>query len=220
MSSYESLEADESLEELLSETRNIHCVGRNYAAHAAELNNEVPCEPVIFSKSIACLATGDTLRFPKALQPIHYELELVLRIGEDVPLYGKPSSQVISHIGLGIDFTARDFQSKLKAKGLPWHLSKSFQGSAYVADLKPAVKGPLDFQLWLDEELLQDGETHLMLFPFEQILAYLLQTMPLQRGDLIYTGTPEGVAAIAAGNTYSLVCRDLDIYQDFEVYFI
>jgi 2-keto-4-pentenoate hydratase/2-oxohepta-3-ene-1,7-dioic acid hydratase in catechol pathway len=212
--------SDSSLTRLLETARNIHCVGRNYAAHAAELQNEIPKEPVLFSKSTAGLTCESVLNFPAHLQPIHHELELVLRIKHDLPLYAKPSLKDVSHIGLGIDFTARGLQNKLKAKGLPWHLSKSFQNSAYIAGLGPVVEGAIKFELKRGEELLQSGESSLMLFNKDHILAYLCRFIPLQAGDLIYTGTPSGVGSVANGETYQLASEVLGITKTFQVQFI
>lgn len=210
----------DQIEHLLRQCRNIHCVGRNYADHAAELQNEVPSQPVIFSKSAVCLTQAQDLKFPKSLQPIHHELEVVLRIAHDLPLNSQPRLDDISHMGLGIDFTARSLQSQLKAKGLPWHLSKSFQDSAYVADLTAVCDGPLDFELHCENALIQRGDTQMMLFDFKTVLAYICRFLPLQAGDLIYTGTPAGVAAVKAGSTYTVSSEKLAISREWRVTFV
>lgn len=209
-----------AFDDLIATTQNIYCVGRNYAAHAAELNNAVPDEPIIFAKNLSCLSWGDALQFPKALQPIHHELELVLRIGRDLPLDGQPTMDDISHMGIGIDFTARKLQSDLKAKGLPWHLSKNFQHSAYVAGLAESQALPIRFELQRDQDILQSGNTEMMLFSFELLLAFLCRFTGLKTGDLIFTGTPSGVAPVEENAQYQLRCEQLGIQQDLSFKFI
>ena len=152
----------------VEDVRNIHAVGRNYVAHAAELGNAVPNEPVLFSKAPASLTTGPDLYFPNGLAPIHFELELVLRLGRDLPLGTFHNLDCISHIGLGIDFTARGLQKNLKKQGLPWDRAKSFQNSCYLGPMRDDVLLNQDFhfQLFQNDWLRQDGNSRLVLFDF------------------------------------------------------
>ncbi|MDF0604980.1 fumarylacetoacetate hydrolase family protein [Neisseriaceae bacterium TC5R-5] len=181
---------------------NIFCIGRNYAAHAAELGNAVESEPLVFLKPTSALIDESSpLQLPDYSSDVHHECELVLLIGEggrDIA-----AEHALSHIaayGLGLDMTARDIQSLAKSKGHPWTKAKGFPSAATISHLLPAadIADPqqLHFQLHVNEELRQHGDTRLMLFPITTIISYLSRTYGLQRGDLVYTGTPEGVAAV------------------------
>lgn len=184
----------------------ILCIGRNYADHIAELNNERPAEPVIFIKpDTALLRDNEPFYLPSFSSDVHYELEIVLKINK----MGKNISPKFAHkyyeeIGLGIDFTARDLQNKLKEKGLPWEKAKGFNGSAPVspfvnksqfADLKN-----LNFSLQINGENRQIGNTSLMLWDFDEIIAEISTYFTLKTGDLIFTGTPAGVGAVNIGD--------------------
>lgn len=185
---------------------NIYAVGRNYVAHIEELKNELPEEPVIFTKpDTALLKNGAPFYYPDFSKDIHHEIELVLRISTN----GKNISQKFAHkyydsIGIGIDFTARDLQSKAKEKGLPWVLAKGFDGSAPVSEFIEKDKlGNLDalkFSLTVDGQVKQSGDTSLMLFSFNFIISYLSVFFTLRKGDLIFTGTPSGVGPVKIGN--------------------
>lgn len=184
----------------------IICVGRNYADHARELNNEVPTEPVIFLKpDSAILKDGKAFYLPDHLGSVHHELEIVLRIcknGKHVS--PKFAAEYYDQIGLGIDFTARDLQSKLKNKGLPWELAKGFDGSAVLGDFVPKSQlgnlAQLQLELLVNGEKRQEGNTRDLLFSFEAIIAFVSQYFTLRQGDLIYTGTPAGVGPVQAGD--------------------
>ena len=184
----------------------ILCIGRNYADHIAELNNERPAEPVIFIKpDTALLRDNEPFYLPSFSNDVHYEIEIVLKINK----MGKNISPKFAHkyyeeIGLGIDFTARDLQTKLKEKGLPWEKAKGFNGSAPVSpfvnksqftDLKN-----LNFSLQINGENRQIGNTSLMLWDFDEIIAEISQYFTLKTGDLIFTGTPAGVGAVSIGD--------------------
>ena len=184
----------------------IFCIGRNYAAHAQELGNSVPSRPVIFMKPrTALLQDNKPFFLPNFNSSIHYECELVLRIGKN----GKAIPERVAHsfihsIGLGIDFTARDLQGELKAKGHPWEIAKAFDKSALLGDLKPVesfdLTKPIHFSLHKNGEVVQRGDTSLMLFNFSRILAEVSKYFTVQQGDLIYTGTPAGVGPIEIGD--------------------
>ena len=183
----------------------ILAIGRNYAAHIEELNNERPQEPVVFMKpDTALLENDDPLYYPDFTQDIHFEVEILLKISRT----GKYIQEKFAHkyydeIGIGIDFTARDLQQKAKEKGLPWLLAKGFNGSAPVSKFQPKENvnlQDLNFSLTVDGALRQQGNTSLMLFSFDEIVAYLSRFFTLKRGDIIFTGTPQGVGPIQPGN--------------------
>ncbi len=184
----------------------ILAIGRNYVAHIEELNNEKPAEPVVFMKpDTALLENDDPFYYPDFSQDIHFEVEILLKISRT----GKYIREKFAHkyydeLGIGIDFTARDLQQNAKEKGLPWLLAKGFNGSAPISRFLPkgdfANLQDLNFSLDVDGELRQQGNTKLMLFSFDEIVAYLSQFFTLKRGDIIFTGTPQGVGAIQRGN--------------------
>lgn len=183
----------------------IICIGRNYVAHAQELGNEVPENPVIFMKpDTAVLKKGSDFYIPEFSNDVHYELEVVLKISKGGKyIQEENASKHYDEIGLGIDFTARDLQSKLKSKGLPWELAKGFDGSAVVSDFVSKEKFDmknLNFTLEKNQEQVQNGNTSLMLFSPEKIIAFVSQYFTLKAGDLIFTGTPEGVGKVSEGD--------------------
>ena len=180
----------------------IIAIGRNYAAHAKELNNPVPEKPVIFLKpDTAVLKDDKPFYIPEFSSDIHYELEVVLKVcKEGKHISEKFAPNYYDEIGLGIDFTARDIQNMHKEKGLPWELAKAFDNSAAISKFIPKTEFSdiknLDFELKINEESRQSGNTKNMLFSFEQIIAFVSQYITLKKGDLIFTGTPEGVGKI------------------------
>lgn len=184
----------------------IIAVGRNYAAHIEELNNERPSEPVVFLKpDTAILRNNDPFYYPEFSNNIHYEVELLLKINKEGKYVEKQfASNYYNEIGVGIDFTARDLQQKCKEKGLPWEIAKGFNGSAPISkfvdkknfkDLKN-----INFKLDLDGETRQNGNSGLMLFDFDDIIAYVSKFFTLKKGDIIFTGTPAGVGEVVIGN--------------------
>lgn len=180
----------------------IICIGRNYAEHAQELGNEVPEKPVIFMKpDTAILKKGTDFYLPEFSDDIHYELEVVLKISKGGKyIQEKNAADYYNEIGLGIDFTARDLQTTLKGKGLPWELAKGFDGSAVVSEFFKKDNydiGNLHFALNKNKEKVQDGDTALMIFSPEKIIAFVSQYFTLKAGDLIFTGTPAGVGKVA-----------------------
>jgi 2-keto-4-pentenoate hydratase/2-oxohepta-3-ene-1,7-dioic acid hydratase in catechol pathway len=188
----------------------IFAIGRNYAEHIKELNNERPDEPVIFSKpDTAILRNNAPFYYPEFSKDIHHEVELVLRVCKE----GKNIEEKFAHkyfdaIGLGIDFTARDLQQKAKEKGLPWDIAKGFNHSAplsekFIPVAEIADLRNINFKLEINGELRQQGNTSLMLFSFEYIIHYLSKFFTLKTGDLIFTGTPKGVGPVKIGDTLS-----------------
>ncbi len=183
----------------------IVAVGRNYAEHARELGNEIPEEPVLFLKpSTAIPAEPGVFVYPSFSSDVHFEVEIVLRVckeGKSVPLENARS--FYDALTVGIDFTARDVQSKLKAKGLPWEISKAFDGSAPVGrfvDVPTTM--PLHFSLTQNGELRQTGSTDDMLNGFDSIIHHVTKYFTLEPGDLIFTGTPAGVGPTQRGATF------------------
>ena len=180
----------------------IICIGRNYIDHAKELNNPVPKEPVFFIKpDTALLPKRNPFVYPGFTKDLHYEVEIVLRINK----IGKHIEEKFAHkyyneIGVGVDFTARDVQQQCKEKGLPWEKAKAFDFSAPTSDFVPIKNfkdiNQLNFELKVNDELKQKGNTRDMLFNFNQIVAYVSQFVTLKIGDYIYTGTPAGVGPI------------------------
>jgi 2-keto-4-pentenoate hydratase/2-oxohepta-3-ene-1,7-dioic acid hydratase in catechol pathway len=187
---------------------SIFCIGRNYVAHAHELGNEVPTSPVIFMKpSTAVLAEGKNFTMPSFTNDLHYEGELVLRVskkGKD--LKGPNVLDYCDAITVGIDFTARDLQSKLKEKGLPWEKAKAFDDAAILGKWIPLnstiVENPIHFSLHKNGGMVQDGDSSLMIFPLATILESLTEYFTIYPGDLIYTGTPVGVGPTLKGDVF------------------
>ncbi len=185
----------------------IVCIGRNYVAHAKELNNEVPDEPVFFMKpDSALLRNNEPFYIPEWTKDVHHEIELVLRInriGKNIE--ERFADRYFDEIGLGIDFTARDVQSELKAKGLPWEKAKAFDraavigGSFFPKTAFPDLKD-INFRLNINGKTVQDGNSGLMIFSFQQIIAHVSKYITLKIGDLIYTGTPAGVGPVKGGD--------------------
>ena len=179
----------------------IICIGRNYSEHAKELGNEIPEKPVIFIKPDTAVLKGNDFYIPEFSQDVHYEAELVVKISKGGKYILKESAQKhYDEIGLGIDFTARDVQSELKSKGLPWELAKGFDGSAVVSSFFDKSKFNLEnvnFSLLKNNEKVQNGFTKNMLFAIDDIIAFVSQYFTLRVGDLIFTGTPEGVGKVS-----------------------
>lgn len=184
----------------------IICIGRNYAAHIEELENERPVDPVVFIKpDSAVLPKEQDFYIPDFSDEIHHEVELLVKIKK----VGKHIDSKFAHlyydeIGLGIDFTARDLQSKLKEKGLPWEKAKGFDGAAvvgkWVSKDKYADLTKLNFQLTKNDEVVQDGNSELMLWSTDELISYVSKFFMLKKGDIIFTGTPAGVSKVNAGD--------------------
>lgn len=180
----------------------IICIGRNYVDHISELNNERPDEPVIFMKPDTAILPKDAdFYIPEFTQDLHHEVEVVVKINK----VGKYIDKKFAHkyydeIGLGIDFTARDVQTKLKEKGLPWEKAKAFDHSAIIGSFLSKKEltslENINFELRNNDQLVQQGNTSLMLWNIDEIIAYVSQFFTLKTGDIIFTGTPKGVAAV------------------------
>ena len=182
----------------------IICIGRNYTEHIKELNNELPEKPVIFLKpSTAILREGQDFYYPKFSKDIHYECELILKIGKNGKyIQPKFALDYISEISVGIDFTARDLQNELKQKGLPWELAKGFDQSAFIGKFIPFENNDYAFSMAKNKNIVQKGNSRQMIHSFADIIVFVSQYFTLQTGDLIYTGTPQGVGGIAIGDIY------------------
>ena len=184
----------------------IIAIGRNYAEHAKELNNPVPTVPVIFMKpDTAILKDNKPFYHPDFSKDIHHEIEIVLKVSkEGKHIVEKFAGSYYEEIGLGIDFTARDVQSRHKEKGLPWELAKAFDGSAPISVFVPKTKFAniydVNFKLDVSGETRQQGNTGNLLFSFESIIAFVSKYVTLKKGDLIFTGTPAGVSRVKVGD--------------------
>lgn len=181
----------------------IICVGRNYAAHIEELQNEKPKEPVLFLKpDTTILQKSHPFFIPHFSSDIHYEVEVLVRI-QRIGKHIQPefASKYYDEIGLGIDFTARTLQKELKDKGLPWEKSKAFDGSAVIGEWysKSDFKdlNCLNFSLECNGKIVQEGNTSNMLWKIDELISYVSQYFTLKIGDVIFTGTPSGVGAVA-----------------------
>jgi len=197
----------------------IICIGRNYADHAKELGNTIPTEPMFFCKpDSAILPKGNPFFIPEWSDDIHYEVEVVFKINR-VGKYIQPEHALkyISEIGLGIDFTARDVQEELKKKGHPWEKAKGFDGSAVIGEkwisLDNVNPDNLSFGLKKNGEWVQKGNTKDMIFTIQSIVAHVSQFMTLKIGDLIYSGTPQGVGKIEPGDHLEGILNENAIFS-------
>ncbi len=205
----------------LTGNMKIICIGRNYVEHIEELGNERPTDPVIFLKpDTALLKNNDPFYYPDFSNDVHHEVEVLVKIKKE----GKAIAEEFAHeyydeIGLGIDFTARDLQTKVKEKGLPWERAKAFDGSAPVSNFisKEGYKvGDINFKLFKNEIEVQNGNTALMLWHIDEIITYVSQFMLLKTGDIIFTGTPKGVGPVNTGDRLTGFLEDKQMF-DFEV---
>ena len=183
----------------------IICIGRNYGLHAKELGNEIPDKPVIFCKpDTAVLKNNEDFYIPPFSNDVHYEAELVIKIDKvGKTIAPQFAAKYYSQITLGIDFTARDLQSDLKSKGLPWELAKAFDNAAVIGEfvnLENRNIQDLHFTLEKNGETVQIGHTADMLFNVDNIISFVSQYFTLKTGDLIFTGTPAGVGKISTGD--------------------
>ncbi len=201
----------------------IICIGRNFSEHAKELGNETPVNPVVFCKpDTALLRNNDPFFIPNFSDNIHHEVELVIkinRVGKNIQ--PKFASKYYDEIGLGIDFTARDLQEDLRSNGLPWEISKSFDNSAVISKkfIKKSELGDLsnlDFSLSIDDSIVQLGSTNQMVFSFEELICYVSKFFTLKIGDLIYTGTPAGVAPVKINDRLKGFIQEQQMF-DFKV---
>lgn len=192
----------------------IFCIGRNYVAHAKELGNAIPDEPVVFMKPKSALLQPHTpFYYPEFTNELHYECELVLRISKNGKyIQEKFASKYYDAVTVGIDFTARDVQNELKAKGLPWEKAKAWDNSAAIGKWLPLTgiknKKDINFCLYKNKELVQQGNSGLMMHNFDQVVSYISNFFSVNIGDLIFTGTPAGVGEIVVGDELELFIED------------
>lgn len=197
----------------------IFCVGRNYAEHAKELNNEIPEEPVIFLKpKSALLQSQTTFYYPEFTNELHYEAELVLKIIKNGKyVSANQANKYYNAITVGIDFTARDLQQELKKKGLPWEKAKAWDNSAVIGtwiDITPQMlKNPINFSMKLNEDVVQKGNSKDMLFSFDKIVSNISQYFSLNIGDVIFTGTPAGVGECVVGDILTGYFEDTKVFE-------
>lgn len=189
--------------------RNIYCVGRNYRAHAAELGNDVPDQPMIFTKPTHALVEmdGGELSLPNDQGEIHYETELVIHIAKPY-IEGMKVDEIVDQYALGIDFTLRDVQNVIKKKGQPWLPAKGFLKSAPITAFRPfpgaSELTKSNFQLHKNGQVVQDGNISQMIFDLQIIIDYIAKHYGLGPGDIIFTGTPEGVGPVQDGDWLAL----------------
>jgi len=197
----------------------IICIGRNYANHIEELKNERPAEPVIFMKpDSAVLLKQHPFVIPEFSEEIHHEIEIIVKINK-VGKYIEPkfAHKYYDEISVGIDFTARDLQAKLKEKGLPWEKAKAFDGSAVIGDFLPKTDfismENLSFELTNNAKTVQKGNTSHMLWKIDELISYVSQYFTLKIGDIIFTGTPEGVAAVKPNDVLEGFLEDKKLFR-------
>lgn len=185
----------------------IFCIGQNYLKHIKELSNPIPEKPVVFMRPLSCLvAPGSNIHFPKHGKLLHYEVEVVVRIGTQGRNINEADAlSYIDAVTLGVDLTLRDVQKEKMQKGLPWEEAKSFEQSAPLGEFLPYDPAAINlkdmnFRCKINGELRQDGNTDDMLFSFDRLVAALSKIWLLQPGDMIYTGTPSGVGPLEVGD--------------------
>ena len=191
------------------------CLARTYKKHAEEMNSELPKEPLLFLKpNSSVIFNGETIKIPKMSKCIHHEVELGVVIGKKCKNISKKEAMdhVLGYL-VALDITARDIQSELKKKGWPWGIAKGFDTFAPISDvvLKKDVPNPqnLDIFLKVNNEIKQSSNTNNMIFSIEEIIQYISKIMTLEKGDLIMTGTPEGVGEIKKGDVIKAELKDL-----------
>ena len=196
----------------------IICIGRNYLAHVKELDNALPTEPMFFMKpDTALLPAGEPFPYPDFSKEIHYETELVLRICKSgKAIDEETASEYYDAITVGIDFTARDLQSQCKAKGHPWEIAKAFDYSAPIGEFKKIseLNHPEDiaFGMKLNGEWVQQGYSHDMIFSFDKIIAHVSRFVTLNEGDIVFTGTPQGVGEVHVGDRLELFLEEQSMF--------
>lgn len=197
---------------------SIYCIGRNYKAHAEELGNKVPTSPLVFLVSETSLRGFEQSPIAFENEVFHYEGEIVLKIAKDHILNEKTSRDSIESLALGIDLTRRAEQTKLKSEGYPWTTSKSFLGSTIISpyiDIShfPDLKN-IEYEFYLNNELKQKANTSHMIFDIQSLCDYINSFSPLKKGDLILTGTPQGVGEIRRGDRFRMSFPIQDIVEE------
>ena len=196
----------------------IICIGRNYLAHVKELDNALPTEPMFFMKpETALLPAGEPFPYPDFSKEIHYETELVLHICKTAKAIDeKKASEYYDAITVGIDFTARDLQSRCKAKGHPWEIAKAFDYSAPIGKFKKISElknaDDIAFGMKLNGEWVQQGHSRDMIFSFDRIIAHVSRFVTLNEGDIVFTGTPQGVGEVHVGDRLELFLEGESVF--------
>jgi len=195
------------------------CIGRNYTEHISELENEKPKEPVVFLKpDTAILLKKQPFFIPDFSDDVHHEVEILVKINR----LGKHIDKQFAHkyyneIGLGIDFTARDLQGQLKAKGLPWEKAKAFDGAAVIGDWMPKKTfsdvNNITFSLKKNDKIVQKGNTNHMLWKIDEIIEYVSKYFTLKIGDIIFTGTPAGVSKVQVNDTLKGYIEEREMFS-------
>jgi len=199
----------------------IFAIGQNYIEHNKELNSPNPTEPIVFMKPDTSLLKNNKPFFiPDFTQELHYETELIVkfnRIGKNIDK--KFSHRYIAEIGLGVDFTARDLQRKLKAEGKPWEICKAFDNSAVIGDFLPIAElgdvQNIEFRLDLNGKTVQQGNSKDMIFPINELVAYVSRFFTIKIGDILFTGTPVGVGKVAIGDRLEGYISDKKMFDFF-----
>ncbi len=195
----------------------IFCIGRNYALHAQELNNEIPEKPLVFMKPPTALLKGNKpFYYPEFSKNIHFEGELVVRICKNGKhIQEKFAKNYYDQVTLGLDLTARDLQNELKSKGHPWEIAKGFDGSAVIGSFVPLAGdlSDISFSIRKNNEIVQNGYCQDMLFSIDYLIHYISQFFMLQTGDLIYTGTPAGVGPIEIGDVFEGFLQEKRLFR-------
>lgn len=186
--------------------RTIYCIGRNYSKHAREMYAKVPEKPIVFIKPLSAISYHkDTISLPEESTDVHHEVELLVVIGKKGKnISSEQAIQYIAGYGIGIDFTARDLQQEAKTQGLPWSVAKGFDGFASISSFVPSDTFPdiqnVDFNLSVNGQNKQSSNSRHMIFKIPELVAYLSSVCTLYPGDLIFTGTPEGVGPVKRGD--------------------
>ncbi|MFD2923408.1 fumarylacetoacetate hydrolase family protein [Halobacillus naozhouensis] len=200
----------------MNQIGTIYCVGRNYVRHAKELNNEVPDSPLLFTKPLHSLAeaNGADIYLPRERGVVHYEAELVIQIGKPYKK-GISVDEIVDQMAIGIDFTLRDVQDNLKKKGHPWLLAKGFPNSAVLSHFIafPGVEEcqKRSFSLLLNGKQVQKGNIQNLIFDLQTLIDYCASHVGLHEGDVIFTGTPQGVGAVSNNDHFSLLWGEQDL---------
>tara|TARA_R110000868_G_scaffold98706_2_gene271751 strand:+ start:39835 stop:40446 length:612 start_codon:yes stop_codon:yes gene_type:complete len=197
----------------------IICIGRNYTAHIEELKNEKPADPVVFIKpDSSVLPKEQDFYIPEFSKDVHYEVEVLVKIKKvGKHIEAKFAPNYYDEIGLGIDFTARDLQQSLKEKGLPWEKAKGFDGATVIGKWVPKTNfknlNDLNFSLLKNNEVVQKGNTGLMLWKIDELIAYVSTFFTLKKGDILFTGTPAGVGRVKTNDYLSGMLEDVEMFH-------
>lgn len=195
----------------------IICIGRNYSEHTQELDNTLPKRPMIFLKPESAICEESYLQLPKFSNEIHYECEWILRFNADITADNKEQGiSSIDLMSLGIDFTARDLQSELKKSGHPWEIAKAFDRSAFIGEWRPFRQADHLFELKINGETAQKAHTNQMIFDLQEIIEETTKYFTINKGDILFTGTPSGVGCTYSGNLFQAYLNDEEVLS-FEV---